>query len=130
MKKKYVMTLCVIVLALFATQVFAEYDKEMVVKAMKANGANMKAVNQAAKDGDFFTAAEKLMEIAIAMKSLDAVTPNKGSKEQWDTIHGNLINAAFRGIGACGEEDSEKLNAAIGEIGAFIKEGHGIFRKK
>ena len=88
----------------------------------------MGAIKKASEDGDFFTAAEKLMEIAKAIKSLDAVTPKKGTKEEWDRIHGDLINAAFRGIGACGEEDSEKLNAAMGEIGAFIKEGHGIFR--
>jgi hypothetical protein len=128
MKKHYVMTLCLVVLLLFATQSFAEYDKEMVVKVMKANGANMGAIKKASADGDFFSAAEKLMEIAQSMKSLDAVTPKKGAKEQWDKIHGDLINAAFRGIGACGEGDSEKLNAAMGEIGALIKEGHGIFK--
>ena len=128
MKKHYVITLLAVVFVLVATQGFAEYDKEMVVKVMKANGASMGAIKKASADGDFFTAAEKLMEIAKAMKSLDAVTPKKGAKEEWDKIHGDLIKAAFRGIGACGEEDSEKLNAAMGEIGALIKEGHGIFK--
>jgi len=127
MKKRYV-ALCAVLLILFAAQVFAEYDKDMVMKAMSANRAAMGALKKAAKDGDFFTAAEKLMEIAKNMKSLEAVTPKKDSKENWDRIHADLIKSAFKGIGACGEEDGEKLNTYIGEVGALIKEGHGMFR--
>jgi hypothetical protein len=128
MKKGYILSVCLVVLMVFATQVFAEYDKDMVVKAMKSNGAAMGALQKAAKDGDFFTAAEKLMEIAKNMKSLEKMTPTKGSKEDWDKNHGALIKAAFKGIGACGDEDAEALNKYIGEIGALIKEGHGMFR--
>ena len=128
MRKRYIVLMCVVAVMLFATQVFAEYDKDMVVKVMKSNGANLGAIKKAAGSDDFFTAAEKLMEIAQNMKSLDAVTPKKGAKEQWDKIHQNLINAAFKGIGACGEEDGEKLGMYLGEIGGFIKEGHGMFK--
>ncbi len=128
MKKRYVIALGVVVLILFATQVFAEYDKDMVVKAMRANGAAMGELKKAAEAGDFFAAAENLMGIAKNVKSLDAVTPPKGSKEEWDKIHGDLIKSAFKGIGACGEEDKENLNKYIDEIGALIKEGHGMFR--
>lgn len=130
MTRKYFIALCVTVLALFATQAFAEYDKDMVVEVMRSNGANFGELKEAAEGGDYFSAAEALMQIAKNIKSLEAVTPTEGSKEDWDRIHGNLIKAAFKGIGACGEEDSEKLKMYIGEIGAFIKEGHGIFRKK
>lgn len=128
MKKNCVIVLSLVLVMLFATQVFAEYDKDMAVKVMQANGASMGAIKQALKDNDFFAAAEKLMDIAKNMKSLDALTPPKGSKEDWDKIHGDLIKAAFKGIGACGEEDSEKLNMYIGEIGKLIKEGHGMFK--
>jgi hypothetical protein len=128
MKKRYIFAVCLVVLMVFATQVFAEYDRDMVVKAMRLNGAAMGVLQKATGDGDFFTAAEKLMEIAKNMKSLDAVTPKKGSKEDWDKIHGAIIKAAFKGIGACGDEDAEALNKYIGEIGALIKEGHGMFR--
>jgi hypothetical protein len=128
MKKRYVIILSVVVVALLATQVFAEYDKDMVVEAMKSNGAAMGDLKQAAKDEDFFTAAEKLMELAKNMKSLEAMTPTKGSKEDWDKNHGALIKAAFKGIGACGDEDTKALNTYIGEIGTLIKEGHGMFR--
>jgi hypothetical protein len=128
MKKRYVITLCVVVSMLFATQIFAEYDKEMVKKVMQANGAAMGEIKKASEEGDFFTAAEKLMEIAKGMKSLEAFTPEKGSKEEWDKNHQTLIKAALKGIGACGEEDVEKLNRYVGEIGALIKEGHSMFR--
>ena len=126
--RKWMVVLSVVVVALFAMQAFAEYDKDAVVSAMRANGAAMKAVNGALGEEDFFAAAEKLMEIAQNMKSLDAYTPKKGTKEVWDRIHGDLINAAFKGIGACGEGDAEKAKGHLGEISALIKEGHGIFK--
>ena len=128
MKKRYVLSVCLVVLMVFATQVFAEYDKDMVVKVMKSNGKAMGELKKAAEDKDFFMAAEKLMEVAKNMKSLEKMNPTKGSKEDWDKNHGTLIKATFKGIGACGDEDAEALNTYIGEIGALIKEGHGMFR--
>ncbi len=128
MKKRYVVMLSVVVLALFALQASADYDKDAVVSVMRANGAAMKAINGALDAGDFFTAATKLMEIATSMKSMDAQTPEKGTKDEWDRMHGELVKAAFKGIGACGEEDVEKAKQYVGEIRAFIKEGHGMFK--
>jgi hypothetical protein len=68
------------------------------------------------------------MTIARNMKSLETVTPLKGKKAEWDSIHNDLIKAAFRGIGACADENKEKVTAAVGEIGALVKKGHTIFR--
>lgn len=131
MKKFFILVLCVVALTVFAAQTFAEYDKEKVVAAMKENGANMGKLKKImeAEERDFFAAAEALMTIAKNMKSLDEMTPEEGSKEEWDKNHSTLIKAAFKGIGACGEEDAEKLGMAIGEIGKLIKEGHGMFKE-
>lgn len=128
MTKKLFILLSVVVFAVFATQSFAEYDKELVVKVMQANGANMGELKKAIEGKDFFMAAEALMAIAKEMKSIEEVTPPKGSKEEWDNNHQMLINAAFKGIGACGEQDLDKLNEYVGEVGKLIKEGHGMFR--
>ncbi len=128
MKKTCIVMLCIVALTLTATQVFAEYDKEKVVAVMRANGANMGKLKEAAKAEEFFVAAETLMDIAKKMKSLENMIPPKGEKEEWDKNHSTLIKEAFKGIGACGEEDTEKLNAAIQNIGRLIKEGHGMFR--
>ena len=128
MNKKYVVVVWVALLVLMATQAFAEYDKDLVVKAMKSNGASMGAIKEATKNGDFFTVAENLMQIAKNMKSLENVTPPKGSKDEWDKNHETLIKSALKGIGACGEEDADKVNQYVGEIGKLIKEGHGMFR--
>lgn len=127
MMKKF-LVLLVVVFALFATQSFAEYDKELVVSTMQSNAANMGELKKAVEEKNFFMAAEKLMEIAQNIKSLDPVTPPKGSKEDWLSNHHKLIDAAFKGIGACGEQDIDKLNEYIGEVGKLIKEGHGMFR--
>ena len=128
MQKRWIMMLCVVVLLLVSAQAFAEYDKDLVVKAMRANVANLGDVKKAAQEGNFFTAAEKLMEIAKTVKSLDAFTPPKGTKEDWDKIHDDLIKAVFKAIGVCGEEDAKKLTTYLDEIGALMKQGHSMFR--
>jgi hypothetical protein len=125
---KKLIVLFVVIFVVCATQSFAEYDKELVVKVMQANGANMGELKKAIEGKDFFMAAETLMAIAKDMKSLEAVTPPKGSKEEWDANHQLIIDTAFKGIGACGEQDLDKLNEYVGEIGKLIKEGHGMFR--
>lgn len=128
MKKVVMVALSLVLVGMFAAQVFAQYDKALVVKAMQDSRAALGEVTKAAKENNFFAAAEKLMDIAKNFKGLDAVTPTKGKKEDWDRIHSALIKSTFKGIGACGEEDVEKLNAAVAELGGFMKEGHGMFR--
>jgi len=128
MRKVLILTLLLVFLFAISTELFASYDRNAVVKAMRSNASLIGEVQQAAKSQDFYAAAQKLMAIADNMKALDAYTPPKGAKAEWDRIHQDLIKAAFRGIGACGEEDVNKLNAAIGEISGYIKEGHSKFR--
>ena len=128
MKKAFIFAMALLFLLGISVQLFGDYDKNAVVKAMRANATLIGEVQQTVKSKDFFTASQKLMAIAENMKALDAFTPPKGSKSEWDRIHRDLIKAAFRGIGACGEENVEKLNAAIGEISGYIKEGHTMFR--
>jgi hypothetical protein len=115
-------------LALYAGFAYAEYDKVFVVGVMRSNGALLGELNKAVGDGDYYTAAEKFMTIAQNMKSLETVTSLKGKKAEWDSIHKDLIKAALRGIGACADENKEKVTAAVGEIGALVKKGHTIFR--
>jgi hypothetical protein len=124
----FVMFAAVAALVVFAGFAYAEYDKDLVVGVMRANGALMGELNKVIGEGDYYTAAEKFMTIAQNMKTLEAVTPLKGNKAEWDSIHNDLIKAAFRGIGACADENKDKATAAVGEIGALIKKGHTIFK--
>ena len=129
MKTRVVLVVGLVVMMMFAaTQVFAQYDEAKVKGVMKTAMTAMGEVGKAAESKEFYVAAEKLMTIAQAFKSLESVTPEKGTKEEWDNNHQTLINAAFKGIGACGEEDQAKLNAAIAEIGGLMKAGHGMFK--
>lgn len=128
MKKVVMVAVILVFVGIFAVQLFAQSDRDLVVKTMQSNRAVLGEVLKAAKENNFFVAAEKLMDIAKNFKGLDAVTPTNGKKEDWDRIHGSIIKTAFKGIGACGEENAEKLNAAIAEISGFMKEGHGMFR--
>jgi hypothetical protein len=130
MKRHVIVALfaAVAVFALFAGLVYAEYDKDLVVGVMRASGSLLGELNKAVGEGNYYTAAEKFMAIAKNIKSIEDVTPVKGNKADWDSIHNDLIKAAFRGIGACGDGNKEKVTAAVGEIGALIKKGHTLFR--
>ncbi len=129
MKTRLLLIVGLVVVMMFAaSQVFAEYDSAKVKEVMKSSAVAMGELGKAAESKDFFAAAEGLMTLAKNFKSLETMTPAKGSKEEWDKNHQTLIKAAFKGIGACGEEDAEKLNAAIAEIGGLIKAGHGMFK--
>lgn len=128
MMKKLFSVCCMMIFSLLAVQGFADYSKEQVANVMQANAVSMGVLKKATDNNDFFMAAETLMDIAKAMKSLETMTPPKGSKEEWDKNHQMLINMALKGIGACGDQDSDKLNEYIGEINKLIKEGHGMFK--
>jgi hypothetical protein len=95
---------------------------------MQAVSGLLQEVKNAMKDEEYFAIAENFMEIAKAFKSLDEVTPPRGSKEEWDAIHGDLIKAAFRGIGACGNEDLDALQPVFDELTEFMKQGHRVFK--
>ena len=124
----FVLFAAIAAFAVFAGFAYAEYDKDLVVGVMRSNGALMGELNKAIGEGDYYTAAEKFMSIAQNMKSIEDVTPLKGKKKEWISIHNDLIKAAFRGIGACADENKEKATAAVGEIGALIQKGHAIFK--
>ncbi len=128
MKKRIIILLCVFALTLLATQAFAEYDQKKVIDVMRKNGAAMGAINKALGNEDFFSVAENLMTIATGMKSLEGMEPPKGPTEEWDANHSALIKSALKGIGACGEEDAEKVGMYVGEIGKLIQKGHGMFK--
>jgi hypothetical protein len=85
-------------------------------------------INAAAGANDFYNAAVKLMELAEDFKTLEQTPPPRGSRAEWNRIHNELIEAAFRGIGACGERDSKALQAEISKIMAYNQEGHSKFK--
>lgn len=126
--KRCLTVLCIVVIALLAVPVMAQYDQAAVKEAMREVGGLYGAASKAAEAEEYFTAAENLMGIAKVFKSLDTIIPEKAPKEDWDRIHGAMIKAAFKGIGACGEEDQEALKAAIADLGKFKSEGHKMFK--
>ena len=106
----------------------AQYNKDLVVQKMRSNGTLFGQLNAAVGAGDFYTAALRFVDLAQNAKALEATDPPKGSKAEWARIYGDLIRAAFRGVGACGEQNADKLKAEVAAIGALMKEGHGKFR--
>jgi len=123
-----VLAVMLVLMSVLAPAAFAQYDREATVKVMRASGALLGQVNAAAGAKDFYAAADKLMELARGFKSLDEVAPPKGSDQEWDRIHADLILAAFRAIGACGAQDADKLKAEVGVLMGLMKEGHAKFR--
>jgi hypothetical protein len=128
MNRKLILIAALVLLAGLAPQLFAQYNRDAVVAVMRASASLIGEINTAANNRDFYVSATKLMELARGFKSLDALDPPKGSKAEWDRIHDELVDAAFRAIGACGARDLDKLKAELATIMALNKEGHSKFR--
>ena len=128
MKKRFYLYVAVLVLLLVTPQVFAQYNRDAVVAVMRDSYKLIGEINSAANSEDYYTTAVKLMDLAVGFKSLEQTPPPKGSRAEWDRIHNELIEAAFRGIGACGAQDSRTLKAEISKIMALNQEGHSKFK--
>ena len=128
MKKRFYIVVAVLVLLLVTPQLFAQYNRNAVVSVMRNNVKLLGEVNAALNAGDFYATALKLMELAEGMKTLEQNPPPKGSRAEWNRINNELIAAAFRGIGACGEEDAQKVQAEVANMIALRNAGHGQFK--
>jgi hypothetical protein len=127
MRKAFLAVLMAIFLV-SSVQVFAEYNKDMTVKAMRENFSALTKAKTAAGTSDFYAAAEGLMVIARNAVALSAMDPPKGSKADWEAAQKLLARAAYKGIGACGMMDKAGLDAAISEVVAAQMKGHGSFK--
>ena len=128
MKKRIIVVMVVAASLLFLTQMaMAAYDAAQAKAIMQDVVKNFKALNAKAAAKDYYGAAEKFMDIAKIFKSLEAVTPPKGAKAEWDRIHSGIVKAAFKGIGACGAQDDAGIKQAIGEMVKLRDEGHKMF---
>jgi len=128
MKKRFYILVAVLALLLITPQVFAQYNRNAVVSVMRNNVRLLGEVKAALNAGDFYTTALRLMELAEGVKTLEQTPPPRGSRAEWNRINDELIAAAFRGIGACGEEDAQKVQAEIANMIALRNEGHGRFQ--
>ena len=128
MRKKLSAILILLILLVAVPQAFAQYNRSAVLSVMRGSYALLGEIKNAAKSDDYYTAALKLMELAEGFKSLQEVSPPRGSEAEWDRLHGEVVEAAFRGIGACGEKDKERLDLEISKIMELNKEGHSKFR--
>ena len=124
--RKLVKSLAVL-LILFGVSsfVFADYDKEQVVKVMRGNLGFMGAIGEAAEAEDWIVAAQNLFLIAEGMVSILPYTPPRGDKADWDNTMNAFISAAYIGIGAAGARDKDALMEAIGELRQLNRQGHG-----
>ena len=84
-------------------------DHKKLSKAMLAASALIGQSQNALKEKDYFTTAEKLMQLAQTFKSLEKIRPPKGSRKEWNSIHDDVINAAFKAIGECAEKESKAV---------------------
>jgi hypothetical protein len=122
--------LLIVALAFLAASipVFAEYIKDVTVKAMRENYAGLAKAKTAAANSDFFAAADGLMAIAKNALMLSTMDPPKGDQSVWEATQKQLAMAAFKAIGACGNGDKAALDAALSEIVSTQMKGHGTFR--
>jgi len=128
MKRSIALGVALLFLVVWVPTLFAQYNQDLVVQKMRSNGALVGQLNTAVGAGDFYASALRLVDLAQNFKALEGIDPPKGSKAEWDRIQADVIRAAFRGVGACGEQNLEQLKAEVGAILALMKEGHGKFK--
>ena len=124
MKQTKIIVLIVALIMLVSSIGFAEYDRDLVKQVMRDNVSLMGAVSKAAKQEDYLAAGQALMKLAEGAISVKEFTPPKGSADEWEATWDAFIMAAFKGIGACGEEDENGLNDAIKALKKLNGQGH------
>lgn len=130
MTRKLMMTLGIVLGMSIASQLIAADTSGLAVKtAMQKLPPIMQALQSALSAKDYFGTAENFMDLAQVIKGLDTVVPPQGDKAKWNQIHGRLIDAAFKGIGACGARDDTAIRQALQDIIKARDEGHALFIK-
>jgi hypothetical protein len=128
MRKAFALLVIVASLSLFIPPAFPAYNSAAVKATMEKMPQHMTDIQTKTAARDYYGAAEGFMEIARIIKKLDVIAPAKGEKAIWDRIHQNLINAAFKGIGACGSQNDAAIKEAIVELIKYRTEGHKLFK--
>lgn len=128
MRKAFALLVIVASLSLFIPSAFPAYDSAAVKAAMEKLPQHMTDIQTKSAARDYYGAAEGFMEVARLIKKLDVIVPVKGEKAIWDQNHRNLINAAFKGIGACGAQNDAAIKEAIKELIKYRNESHKIFK--
>ena len=128
MRKAFAFLVIVVSLSLFIPPAILAYNSATVKAAMAKMPQNLTDIQTKSAARDYYGTAEGFMEIARLIKTLDDIVPSKGEKAIWDRNHQNLINAAFKGIGACGAQNDAAIKEAIQELIKYRTEGHKFFK--
>ena len=128
MRKASTLLVTFVSLFLFIPPAFSAYDSAAVKAVMEKMPQHMADIQAKSAGRDYYGAAEGFMEIARLFKKLDVIAPAKGEKAIWDQVHRNLINAAFKGIGACGAQNDAAIKEAVQELIKYRTEGHKLFK--
>lgn len=124
-RKSKVTAVVLILLALVSISAFAEYNRDHVVAVMRSNVALIGEIGAAADAKDWVLAAQKLFAISDGMVEIRDYDPPRGSKADWVETIDEFVFAAYKGIGACGDNDVDALKESIAKLRALNRQGHG-----
>ncbi len=113
---------------LASSAAFADYNRDVAVRAMRDNFAAFGKLRAAAGSGDFSVAADSFMTIANGSLKLLAMDPPKGQKAVWEEINRDMVKAALRGVEAAVDKDKAGVDAALAAVSEAQKKGHASFR--
>jgi cytochrome c556 len=116
------------VFSLYASGAYAAYDQSTVKAVMKKNVSTMGALKKAVDSSDFQSAETAFRTFADNMKDLTAMTPPKGSKDDWDAVINEFIGTALKGAEASAQKDTAKVKQALDGLQALMKKGHSEFK--
>ena len=126
---KFLSGLAVLMIFSFcAGSAFAEYDQSTVKSVMKKNVSTMGSLKRAVEASDFKGAETAFRTFANDMKELTKMTPPKGTKEEWDAVISEFVDAAQKGADASVQKDSAKIKEVLNNLQALQKKGHMEFK--
>ena len=126
--KKLILTLALTGLVFAQTLCAQTYDRGEVIKVMRQNVTLLNGVKADLGASKLTDAADKFYQFAKGQSSILIYTPPKGTKTEWDRINGAFVTAALKGVASSLANDKIKAQAALDELLALNKEGHGTFR--
>lgn len=103
-------------------------EQKSLKSVMISASASMGQIQNLLAEGDYFSIAERCMQLARSFKSLERRRPPKGSKSDWDAIHQNMVALSFKAIGACGDEDTSAIRDYVQQMLNYMQAGHKMFR--
>jgi hypothetical protein len=127
MKKTFILLMGIILLASCTT--VKPYDSDAVKMSMHIILDSAKSIGAAVESGDVSNSDMDFKTLKEEFHKLAKMEPPKGSEEEWEMIHKQMVSLSIEGLKAAKDGDVNNVGRILGELFALQKKGHGAFKE-